>query len=167
MLPAYPGGVPRSSWLPRQLVRLIQEDMVVCPASCGASALELLELFERLTGEPFFPVPGGLLKQRTASIGHVMGVIFASAAAENLIFDPPLQKGAFRGCLRYTRCPRVRGYVDAWLARTRMAEEPSARSLRPREVMAQEDAGLAAWITSHRYLQPVDVTAGESGMALR
>ena len=32
--------------------------------------------------------------------------------------------------------------------------------------MAQEDAGLAAWIRSHRYLQPVEVTEGESGMAL-
>ena len=158
-------GDPRSAWLHDRLIRLIHEDMV-CPVVHGAGALELLELFERVTEESFFPVSDGLLKRRTASIGKVMGTIYLAAAAGSITFDPPLQKGAFTGCIRYNRCPKVRRDVAAWAAAAKLSEAYSARQLRPRELMAQEDAGLAAWIRGHRYLQPVDVENGESGLAL-
>ena len=95
-----------------------------------------------------------------------MSCIFAEAAAGSVHFDAPLQKDSRHGLLRYNQRPTNWGDVAAWLERTRTAEVYSARPVRLRDLMEQKDVGLAAWVKTHRELQPVDVDMGESGMAL-
>ena len=56
--------------------------------------------------------------------------------------------------------------ITAWRRRVETEEAFRPPAPKPRELMAQDDAGLARWIQSRRYLQPVDVSEGESGMAL-
>ena len=164
--PVPPPGAPshgpaRATWLRSRLVRVLQEDMQVCPPSTGSGALEILELFERLAHEPFTASPGALLKMRTASVGKTLGNIFSQVP-----INPPLERCSLNGVIRYNRCPTVAADITAWRRRVETEEAFRPPAPKPRELMAQDDAGLARWIQSHSYLQPVDVSEGESGMAL-
>ena len=142
-------------------MRLIKEHTVVCPAASGAVAPCLLELFERVTGEPFCELPGSLLRTRILSISRVLSNLVAQES-----FTPPLVQEKKRGLCRWNRCPREGVDWDGWRRRVESEERFSAPVRRPREVMAEVDAGLAAWIRTHRYLQPTEPERGESGMAL-
>jgi hypothetical protein len=154
-------GEPRRRWLREQLISVINDHTTVCPASSGAVAACMLELFERVTGELFSETPGALLTNWVRALAKVMGNLVREVA-----FDPPLLSGRQRDYVCWNRCPRERVDWQSWRRRTEAAEEYRAPVLRTRSVLASIDAGLASWIRQHRHLQPVDVTAGESGMAL-
>ena len=61
-------GEPRRRWLRDRLIRVINEDTAVCPASSGAVAPCMLELFERVTGELFSETPNALLTNRVRAM---------------------------------------------------------------------------------------------------
>ena len=48
-------GDARSAWLRTRLVRLLQDDMDTCLVAHGVKSMDILEAFERLTGESFSP----------------------------------------------------------------------------------------------------------------
>ena len=154
------------AWLRGKLLEVICTDMETCSVAEGVSALELLELFERVSGEAFYSVPAGPLRLRQGSIAKVMGNLFAEASSGAVVIDPPLVREMLRGRMQYNRRPKIPGDVSAWLQATKDAEMHSVHRLSARDAMAEADAGLAAWIKGHRYLQPVDVEDGESGLAL-
>ena len=152
------GGEPRRRWLRDRLVRVINEDTIVCPPSAGAVAPCMLELFERTTGEMFSDTPGVLVSSRVRAIAKVMGNLVREVA-----FDPPLIQGRQRAYVCWNRCPRVRADWAAWRRREEAAEEFRAPVPRPRRARASVDAEMAAWV--RRYLLPAEFP-GESGMAL-
>ena len=55
------------------MVELIRVDMEVCPVRMGSTAVVFLELFERVTGEPFSDTPGALLGTRVRGMAKVLG----------------------------------------------------------------------------------------------
>ena len=46
-------GESRRRWLWQRLVMVLQDDMVVCSQEDGVEAVVVLEVFERVTGQPF------------------------------------------------------------------------------------------------------------------
>ena len=154
-------GEPRRLWLRERLVCLINEDTVVCPVTSGSVAPCLLELFERVTGEPFSETPGALLTNRVRAIAKVLGNL-----VREVTFTPPLLQGRQRAYVCWNRCPRERVDWVAWRRRVEATEEFRAPPPRTRTVRASIDAELASWIRHHRYLRPVELDQGESGMSL-
>ena len=75
-------------------MQLIVEDTVVCPAEQGATALMMLELFERVAGVPFTEFPGALFKSRVAAIAKVLSNISREAPPT---LQPPLLPQSRRG----------------------------------------------------------------------
>ena len=128
--------------------------------SVGATSLQLLELFERTTGEPYSE-PGSRLSSRLSSISTVLtNLLKGGALAEPLVRTPT------RSVARWNRYPRVPGDSEAWRRRVEAEEAHSVPAGNTVQRMAEADANLARWLRMHRYLQPVEVTKGESGMAL-
>lgn len=159
--PAPLSGEPRRIWLRRRLLQFLREETEVCPAAAGATAQELLEVFETRTGEVFSANPGALLTSRVRGLAKVMGNI-----TREEVFDPPLVAGQRRGLVSWNRAPRASLARDAWRRRVEAAELFAAPVPRLRQSMAAVDAHLAAWVREHRYLVPAELEAGESGMAL-
>jgi hypothetical protein len=85
---APPGGEARRSWLQSRLIRVIVDDTIVCDVAVGSIGPCLLELFERITGEPFTVVPGALLAARVRALSRVMTTLMRREG----LFDPPLQQ---------------------------------------------------------------------------
>ena len=56
--------------------------------------------------------------------------------------------------------------IQAWKRQVKEREQYQAAAPRPQAVISARGHGLAAWLREHRYLRPVDVSAGESSMAL-
>ena len=156
-----PSGEPRQRWLRARLSALIRSDTEPCPVSAGATAVTLLELFERLTAEPFTDTPGAPITSRVRSVAKVLGNI-----TRDEVFDPPLRQSKSGSLVRWNRIPRQRVDVVAWRRRMEEAERHSLAPPRVRTQMADVDAGLAMWIRQHPYLRPVEPAVGESGMAL-
>jgi len=155
-------GEARQRGLRQRLVELIRADMEVCPARLGSPALEFLELFERVTGEPFSDTPGALVGSRVRGMDKVLGNV---AVEERWV--PPLEKVNLRGWLRWTRRPREPVDAEAWRRRVEAAEAHTGPVRRIRQQMADADLGLAAWLADHPFLVPVqEVESGESGVAL-
>ena len=158
---APPAGEPRRRWLRKRLLALIKDDMVMCPCLQGSSALVVLELFERLTREPFSDTPGALLDSRLRGMAKVLGNI-----AREETWDPPLENVRTRGGALWNRTPQLPHDAIAWRRTVEEAEAHCLPVLRLKDQMAAADAGLVAWIQEHRYLTPTAVENGESGMAL-
>ena len=163
--PAPASGTHRQLWLRRRLERLLNEDTIVCLPSVGSTAVVILELFERVTGEAFTESPGQPITSRVRAIGKVMGNITREATVV-----PPLttsrkvqHAGSF---VMWSRRPVVCTDVVAWRRRVESREAYQVPSTPTRDVMSAADAGLAAWLRGHRHLRPVEPAAGESGMAL-
>ena len=154
-------GEPRRRWLRERLIQLIGTDTVACPAASGSVAACLLELFERVTDEPFSDTPGALLTQRVRAIAKVLGNL-----VREVTFEPPLTQGRRRSSVTWNRCPRVRADWEAWRRGVEAAEEYRAPALRSRSQKATVDATLADWACYHPHLQPTSLDNGESGMAL-
>ena len=155
-------GESRRRWLRSRLEAMLRDDVDACALESGVEAVVLLELFERLTGEPFSETPGMLLTARTWAFAKVLGNLSREAT-----FDPPLQSRLRRSLLVWNRVPRVQVDVAAWRRQQQSTEARAAPVPRLRDQMASTDAGLAAWLVNHPYLLPAaSAAAGESGMAL-
>ena len=159
-------GEARRSWLRAQLVRLLNEDTVVCDVADGSVAPCLLELFERVTGEMFTMTPGALLTARVRAISRMLSALMDR---EGLLVSPLLQgqrvcrTGAY-SC--WNRRPKAPADWEAWRRQVQLAETFQAGALSTRVAIGQADAELAGWLAKHRYLQPVEVAQGECSMAL-
>ena len=132
--------------------------MEPCQATEGCTALVVLELFERMTTEPFSQTPGTLVASRIRALAKVLGNI-----SREQQWDPPLQSVVREGGLLWSRRPKVPGDAAAWRA---AVEAHSAPVPRLQLQMKATNKDLAEWIKGHRYLIPAEVEAGESGMAL-
>ena len=162
--PVPASGPPRQRWMQLRLMTLLHEDTVPCPVRLGSTSPMLVELFERVTGEPFTDTPGSLLTSRIKSMGRVLRDVLKD---HGMSFTPPLETAKKRDYVALNRFPRVPcPDIPAWRTRTMTAEQYHAPQLRPRQITASQDAYLPQWIRGHRYLRPVDATGGESGMAL-
>ena len=102
-----------------------------------------------------------LVTARVRAIAKVMGNLVREEQ-----FVPPLLPGRRRALVCWNRCPRVCADWEAWRRREEAAEEFRAPVQRARGARASVDAELATWVREHRYLLPVDISVGESGMAL-
>jgi hypothetical protein len=90
MVPA--AGEARRRRLRQRLVTLVADEMQSCPPSEGVEAVVVLELFERVTGEPFTDTPGSLVGHRVRALAKVMGNVAREEA-----FTPPLLHSQRRG----------------------------------------------------------------------
>ena len=156
-----PHGEARRLWLRDRLLRLLDDDMVVCPAAAGCSASAILAHFESTTLEHFTVSPGTPVKDRASAIARVLGNLLVESAA----LHPPLARMRRQGVWYYNRAPRVAMDVDTWRRSSHTAEgaHPAA-ALHQR--MTSVDSTLASWIRSHRFLRPVPPDRGECSMAL-
>ena len=154
-------GESRRRWLRDRLVALLASDTVVCAPNLGATAEELSELFERVTGEHFSDTPGVAVTGRVRSLAKVMGNLTRAGVGQ-----PPLLAGKRRAFVTWSRVPRRPADVAAWRRREEQAEETGIRPRRRRVAMAEADAGLASWVRNHMYIAPAAIDGGESGMAL-
>ena len=132
-----------------------------CPCRVGGSALLVLALFERTTGELFSDTPGALLDTRLRAMAKVLGNV---ARAE--VWDPPMEKLRTRDGLLWNRTARRPVDAAAWRRAVEAAEARAGPVPRLRQQMAAADAGLVKWIKEHRWLVPTAAELGESGMAL-
>jgi hypothetical protein len=123
--------------------------MEVCPAAAGATAQELLEVFESSTGELFSANPGVLLTSRVRGLAKVMGNIMREES-----FNPPLVAGHRRALVSWNRAPRAPLVQEAWRRLVEAAESFAAPVPRLRRTMAEMVLHLAAWVREHRYLVP-------------
>ena len=158
---APPSGEPRRRWLRGRLERLIQEDTLPCPEAEAVAALTILAVFESVTGEVFADTIGTKLASRVAGIGRALGNV-----TREVVFSPPLLQYNRRGRAAWNRRPRVELDVAAWKAGVLAQEDYATHTVRSRAQMAESNAGLLHWVRHHRYLTPVEVDVGESGMAL-
>jgi hypothetical protein len=159
--PAVPAcGEPRRRWVRNRLVQLINEDTSPCPAAQGSTSEVLLELFERITGEPATDAPGVALESRRRAFAKVLGNV-----TQEVAFDPPLQTVTRRSYKQWNRVPNVPADILAWRRRTERLEAAHP-AVRRRTQMAAVDARLPEWIRGHQFLQPAEVDRGESSMAL-
>lgn len=150
-------GEPRQRWLRDRLVRLLAEETSPCPAAVGASAEELLALFETSTKEQYTPWPGAPVSRRVTGLGKALGNL-----AQGSPLDPPLLRAPKRGCgFVYSRTPKSPVDVPAW---RRSQAGPMAVAMNER--MTRAALGLGDWLARHKSLRPVAAEAGESGMAL-
>jgi hypothetical protein len=144
------------------LVTFICDDTVPYLAAAGATAEVLLELFECTTGEPMADSPGIALVSLCWAFAKVLRNI-----ALGVLFDTPLLSVTKRGCLSWSRVPRVSADVAAWLAGPGGVHRgPHNPGVRRRTQMASVDAGLAARIRGHEHPRPAEVDSGKPSMAL-
>ena len=113
----------------------------MCPVTSGSVAPCFLELFERVTGEPFSETPGALLTNRVRAIAKVLGNL-----VREVTFTPPLLQGRQRAYVCWNRCPRERVEMVVWRRRVEATEEFRAPPPRTRTVRASIDAELAGII---------------------
>ena len=155
-------GEARRCWLRQRLLVLIEAEMEPCPTEEGVGAVAFLELFERVTGEPFSDTPGTLVEGRIRGIAKVIGNVSREG-----VLEPAMVSVRRRALTVWNRRPRVPGDVVVWRQQQEAAEVHAAPAPRLRQQMASVDSGLGQWIVGHRYLSPVASPAvGESGMAL-
>ena len=156
-----PSGEARRRWLRSRLEQLLLEETSPCSETAAVAALEILALFETATGELFADTPGTRLASRVSGIGRVLGNI-----TREVHFDPPLQQFSRRGRAYWNRRPHA--FMDAvvWKACVLDAEQFALPIVRLRDQLVECNAGLAEWVRRHRYLTPIEVESGESGMAL-
>ena len=157
-------GPARQRWMQDRLVQLLREDTEPCAVRLGATSPMLVELFERVTQEPFTDTPGSLLTSRIKSLGRVLRDVLRDHGAS---FAPVLQSGKKGFYVTLNRFPKV-PCVDimTWRRRVETAEQYQAPPLRPRQITASQDPNLALWVRTHRYLLTEDVLTGEPGVAL-
>ena len=74
-----PSGPPRRRWMQDRLVLLLREDTVPCAVRLGATSPMLVELFERVTLQPFTDTPGSHLTSRIRSMGRILRDILATS----------------------------------------------------------------------------------------
>jgi hypothetical protein len=163
--PSVPSSGPaRQRWMQDRLVTLLRENTEPCAVRLGATSPMLVELFERVTQEPFTDTPGSLLTSRIKSLGRVLRDVLREHGAS---FAPVLQAGKKGFYVTINRYPTVPcGDIGAWRRRIEAAEQYRAPPLRPRQVTASQDSNLAAWVRTHPYLLPEDAATGEPGVAL-
>ena len=161
-------GNPRKRWMRARLLTLLQEDTQPCAAFLGSTAAMLVELFERVTGEPFTDVPGSLVDSRIGSLSRTLPTFVRDYGSS---FSPPLetvsalrQRNLVTILNRFPRHPC--SDIQAWKRKVKEREQYQAAAPRPQAVIGARGQGLAAWLREHRYLRPVDISAGESSMAL-
>ena len=157
-------GALRHRWMQERLMTLLHAETVPCAVRLGATSPLLLELFERVTGEAFTDVPGSLLTNRIKSLGRVLREVIRVHGAS---FAPPLASANVRGYMAINRLPRAPCLdIATWKQRVQNNERYQAPPLRPRQLLASRDRGLAQWIRQHRYLKPVEIAMGESSTAM-
>ena len=158
---APPCGSPRRCWLSARLVRMLQEDTVLCPAAQGCKPQVLLDLFEELTGEPYTRVPGSSATSRLTGFSKALANLVGSD-----MLSPPLQRhGVAGGRWLYNRTPRVHRDDGRW--RQRVEREAAACPAPPPTVtLADVNAGLAPWLKYHPHLRAAPVEQGLPSMAL-
>ena len=154
-------GRPRQRWLRARLIEILNTETEVCPQSVGASSLQLLELFERVVGEPYSDTPGACLASRLRALSTVLTNLLKGG-----LLASPLTRTPSRVAARWNRYPRVPADAEAWRRRVEAEETHQLPIVRTSALMAEVDAALARWVRMHRYLQPVELADGESGMAL-
>jgi hypothetical protein len=154
-------GEPRRRWLRDRLLTVLASETTVVAPNLGATALELTELFERITAETFTDTPGVQLTSRVRALAKVMGNL--TRAGEGV---PPLLAGRRRDLVCWSRVPRGSVDVAAWRRRVEAAEQFTTRPVRRHLQMAEVDATLAEWVRTHPHMRPAELDDGESGMAL-
>ena len=159
--PPPPDGDHRRRWLRMRLLEVLDAEATPCPAADGATAEQLVELFERITGEPFTDTPGAPLTSRIRALAKVMGNLTRDGAGH-----PPLTTCRHHSLMHWSRLPRNPVDTTAWRRSTETAEQFSTRPLSSRRRMAAADSDLARWIRTHPHLTPAEPALGESGMAL-
>jgi hypothetical protein len=149
------------AWLRTRLETLLREATVDCPASFGATTLDILALFEETTHEPFSETPGAPVAARVHAMAKCLSLI-----AE----DRPPQLALTTAKRRCYACwsRRLKTPVASleWRKHMETLEACHPRVMNSRGVMARADAQLASWIRLHPHLAPVEATDGESSMAL-
>ena len=65
-------GAPRRRWMQERLVALLRDDTVPCAVRLGVTSPMLVELFERVTLQPFTDTPGSHLTSRIRSMGRIL-----------------------------------------------------------------------------------------------
>jgi hypothetical protein len=159
--PAPLHGVHRMVWLRTRLETLLREATVDCPASFGATSLDILALFEETTKEPFSETPGALVAARVRAMAKCLSLI-----AEDRPPQLALTTALRRSYVHWSR--RLKKPVASleWRKRMETLEACHPRVMNSRGVMARADAQLASWIRLHPHLIPADAKDGESSMAL-
>ena len=132
-----------------------------CPKAAASKAIDLLALFESVTGEIFADTPGTLLASRVCGLGKVMGNI-----TRDVLFDPPLVQYSKRSRSSWNRRASRSLDVTAWRLRVQELERFAAPVARLSDQRDAANMGLVAWVKNHRYLQPAELDQGETGMAL-
>ena len=159
--PVPQSGAPRRRWMQEQLVALLREHTTPCAARLGATSPMLVELFERITMEPFTDTPGSRLTSRIQSMGRLLREVLLSFGAS---FSPPLEtsevvsrQGVYVALNRFPRqpCPDI----SLWRRRVGELEQYQTPQLRPRQLQASQDAHLDLWIREHPHLQQTDNVA--------
>ena len=154
-------GEHRRRWLRSRLERLLREDTVVCMESEAVPAIDLLALFETVTGEMYADTPGTMLPSRVCGFGKVLGNV-----TREVTFDPALVQYSRRGRVYWNRRPRLPLDVETWRAGVQESERFALPVARLRDQRVASNAGLVEWVRQHRHLAPAEHADGESGMAL-
>jgi hypothetical protein len=162
-------GAPRRQWMRERLVALLREDTVPCAVRLGATSPMLVELFERVTRQPFTDTPGSHLTSRIQSLGRLLREVLTHSGAS---FSPPLEtsqvvsrQGAYATLNRFPKhpCPDI----SSWRRRVSEMEQYQTPQLRPRQLLATQDTHLNLWVRGHRHLLQTDNAAEwESSVAL-
>ena len=129
----------------------------------------LVELFERVTLQPFTDTPGSHLTSRIRSMGRILRDILATSGSS---FSPPLETskttcrtGDYTTLNRFPQQPCTD--VSSWRRRVCQSEQYQTPQLRPRQIVAGQDNCLHLWVRGHQRLLPTDVVAEwESSAAL-
>lgn len=140
-----------------------------CAVRLGATSPMLVELFERITGEPFTDTPGSYLTSRIRSMGRLLRVVLDTAGDS---FNPPLETsktvsrtGEYATLNRLPRRPCTD--ISLWRRRVCEAERHQTPQLRPHQLTARQDPHLNLWIRNHQHLvQKDDVAEWEPSIAL-
>jgi hypothetical protein len=162
-------GAPRRQWMQERLVTLLREDTVPCAVRLGATSPMLVELFERVTMQPFTDTPGSRLTSRIQSMGRLLREVLANFGPS---FSPPLEtsqvvsrQGAYATLNRFPRHPCHD--LSSWRRRVTDSEQYQTPQLRPRQLLATQDTQLHLWVRGHQHLLQTDnASEWESSIAL-
>ena len=112
---------------------LLREDTVPCAVRLGATSPMLVELFERVTLQPFTDTPGSNLTSRIRSMGRILRDVLATSGSS---FSPPLgtskttcRTGDYTTLNRFPRQPCHD--ISSWRRRVCQAEQYQTPQLRP------------------------------------
>ena len=147
-------GTLRQRWMQERLVTLLREDTVPSAVRLGATSPMLVELFERVTQQPFTDTPGSHLTSRIRSMGRVLRDVLAAFGSS---FSPPLATSTRQDYVtlnRFPRCPCPD--IHRWRQRVAAAEQYQTPQLRPHQLTATQDPHLHLWVHGHRHLAPTD-----------